>query len=222
MKVIKYGNCRIEVGLCNLRCPYCVHLSQKAEDTDVKRIVEGLKGCEHVYIGGAEPTIHKDLIELLKSLKEEGIEITLKTNGYLKEAIKEAMPYVDKFVFEIKGDLDDTKTIAYLTGISEAKAKRYVANLLESIRLAKMNGKKIRLWFRAIPGYIDEKTFEKMLKKVGSVDEILVYQFLARKDWDKPFDNAKKPDYDFVRKLAEIAKNYAQEVILVSEKKEVI
>ncbi len=222
MKVIKYGNCRIDVGLCNLRCPYCVHLSQKAEDTDVKRIVEELKDCKHVYIGGAEPTIHKDLIELLKSLKEKGIEVTLKTNGYLSKVVEEAMPYVDKFVFEIKGDLDDIKTIAYLTGINEAKAKRYVANLLKSIELTRKNGKKIRLWFRAIPGYIDERTFEKMLRKVGRVDEVLVYQFLARKDWDKPFNNAKKPDYDFVRKLAKIAKNYAQEVILVGEKREVI
>ena len=217
MKVIRYGDCRVEVGLCNLRCPYCVHLSQKTEDIDVKTLAEYLKNCDHIYIGGAEPTIHRDLMDLLKLLKAD---VTLKTNGYLVGVVEKVAPYVNKFVFEIKGE--DIETVSKLSGISVKRAERYVENLLKSIEIVRSKGKNIRLWFRVIPEFITEEKFRRILERVGKVDEILLYQFLSNPEWDKPFEGASKPSYEFVRRLGEIAKEFASKVIVVGERREVL
>lgn len=220
MRVISYGGCRVDAGLCNLRCPYCVHLSEEVKDVNVKEIADALRDCDRVYVGGAEPTVHGDLVDLLRFLKENGSEVTLKTNGFLPKKVEESLPFVDKYVFELKGDFDDIESVAILSGLSEERARRYVENLMKSLEIVRKARKRVRIWFRAIPGYIDENRFEKMMKRVGKVDEILVYQFLSRSDWDKPFNDAKKPDYEFVRKLGEIAKEYADRVIIIGDRRE--
>ena len=212
MKVIRFGDCRVEVGLCNLRCPYCVHLSQKTEDVDVGRIAESLRDCGRVYIGGAEPTVHGDLIDLLKLLNAE---VTLKTNGYLTNVIERTIPYVTKFVFELKGE--DPETVAKLSGISVKRAERYLENFHRSLEIVRSAGKKIRIWFRVIPEFVTEVKFRRMLEKVGKVDEILLYQFLSNPEWDKPFEGASKPDYEFVKRLGEIANEFADKVIVKGE-----
>lgn len=222
MKVINFGDCRVDAGLCNLRCPYCVHLEQESKDISPEVIADALKNCESVYVGGAEPTVHRDLNELLKKLKENGSYVVLKTNGYLPSKIREVLPNVDRFVFEIKGDFDDIETVKFMTGLNEERAKKYLENLKESIEIARNSGKSIRLWFRIIPGYIDEERFEKMLEKAGKVDEILLYQFLSRPDWDKPVEGLEKPEYEFVKALGKIAKKYADKVIIVGERRDVL
>ncbi|WP_048092682.1 radical SAM protein [Geoglobus acetivorans] len=222
MRVINYGDCRVDVGLCNLRCPYCVHLEHELRDVSPDEIASSLKGCESVYIGGAEPTVHADLAKLLEKLKENGSYITLKTNGYLPSKIEEVLHYVDRFVFEIKGDFNDIDTVAFMSGLSRERARKYISNLEKSLEIARKGGKTIRLWFRIIPGYVDEKRFTRMLEKVGIVDEILLYQFLSRPDWDKPVEGLEKPDYKFVRKLGAIAKQYAGRVIIIGDRRESI
>lgn len=220
MRVIDYGGCRVDVGLCNLRCPYCVHLDEDTREVEVEKIASALSSCDHVYVGGAEPTVHGDLVELLKLLKENGSSVTLKTNGLLPRRIEETLPYVDRYVFELKGDFEDLKSVAELSGLSTERARKYVENLMKSIELARSGGKKIRIWFRAIPGYIDEARFRKMMDRIGKVDEILVYQFLSKPEWDRPFDGAEKPSYEFVKRLGEIAKEYADKVIIVGDRRE--
>ncbi len=217
MRIIKIGDCRISVGFCNLRCPYCVHLGEETENISPEKIAESLENCRSVYIGGAEPTVHGDLIELLEILHGKNIEITLKTDGLLPEKIRDTLPFVHRYVFEIKGDFEDLNSLAYLSGLSLERAKKYAENLLKSIRIAKENGKAIRIWFRVIPGFIDRERFRKMMEKIGRVDEILLYQFLSRPDWDKPVVGLEKPDFSLIRDLENAAKEYADKVIVIGE-----
>ncbi len=217
MKVIKIGDCRVSVGLCNLRCPYCVHLHEKTENMNVNEIVKRLEDCKSVYIGGAEPTVYGDLLDLLQELSKKGIEVTLKTDGLLPEKIMDSLPFVSKFVFEIKGDFEDIGSVMTLSGLNEKRAKKYAQNLLKSIKIAKKNKKKIRIWFRVIPEYIDEKRFRKMMEKIGKVDEILLYQFLSRADWDRAVEGFEKPEISFVKRLKEVAEEYADRVIVVGD-----
>lgn len=70
---------------CNLRCPWC--------DTDVKRrfsasldeILKEIRGfkAKSVILTGGEPTLVKDMPELVAALKEEGCWIGVETNGTL-------------------------------------------------------------------------------------------------------------------------------------------
>ncbi len=58
-----------------------------------------------VYLGGAEPTLQKDLIPLIEELHTLGKHILLKSNGMKPELLESALPFVDGFVLEIKAPL---------------------------------------------------------------------------------------------------------------------
>ncbi len=218
MKVLGVKDCSVEMAFCHLRCPYCVHIMEDYSEVSVEEVARKLEKCQSVYIGGAEPTVQKtELLKLLELLK--GKRITLKTDGMMPDVIENASKYVDRFVFEIKTDFDDIKGISRLTGLNEERAVKYAENLLKSIQVAKEKGKKIRLWVRVIPGYVTEESLRKAFRKVGKVDEILLYQFLSREDWDREFDNVEKPEFDYVLKMGEVAREFAEKVIVVGDRR---
>ena len=70
MKIInlstKGEQVRVEFAGCNLKCPYCVHIHQPSTTKSIKEIVDFVRNSDagEVYLGGAEPTIHKDLPQL--------------------------------------------------------------------------------------------------------------------------------------------------------------
>ena len=221
MKVLYVDNCMVGMAFCHLRCPYCVHITAEYKDILPEEVANKLENCNHVYIGGAEPTVQKnDLVKLLELLKDK--DVTLKTDGMMPEVIEDTLKYVSKFVFELKADFSDIEVISKLTGLPEKRARKYAENLLKSIEIARNNGKKIRLWVRVIPEYIKEDSLENALRKTGRVDEILLYQFLSRDDWDRPFDNASKPDFDYVLKMGKIAWKFSEKAIVVGEKRVVL
>ncbi len=220
MRVIRVENCRVEAAFCNLRCPYCTHLDAESFDESVDEIAEKLDNCEKVYIGGAEPTVHRDLEDLLKKLK--GKKITLKTSGFLPDVVERIANYVDMFVVEVKGDFDDLDKLSALTGLSRERAKKYVENVLKTIEIVKRREKKLRLWARIIRGYLDAKTLEKVLKKVGEVDEVLVYQYLSNPEWDREVEFLDPPSYEEVLEAGKVAKKFAKRVVVVGERREEI
>ena len=224
MKVLKVGRCRVEVAFCNLRCPYCVHLSQEYRDLSVDEIVERLSGCEGVYIGGAEATVQKkELKQLLERLYRSGKIITLKTDGMLPDVIEELSQFVSKFVFELKAGFDNIDALSGLTGLSPERAARYAENLIRSIEIARKHKKKVRLWIRVIPGFVTRQNLKKALERVGKVDEIMLYQFLSNPEWDREFESdkfeIKKPSFDYMLELAEMAVKFADRVLIVGERR---
>ena len=62
--------------------------------------------------------------------------------------------------------------------------------------------------------------FKKMMERIGKVDEILLYQFLSRPDWDKPVEGFEKPEFSFVKRLEEIAEKYAKKVMVIGDEGE--
>lgn len=76
---------------CNFRCPWCYANGTKYSNKDVMDLVklkeiinllESLKIKKVTLIGG-EPTLYKDLFEIIKLLSEKGISVGLITNGFL-------------------------------------------------------------------------------------------------------------------------------------------
>ncbi len=82
--------CVIFTGGCNFRCPYCHNPEMITPDLDtplldLDEILEFLKNrqgkLEAVCITGGEPSIHADLPDLIKSIRELGFKVKLDTNG---------------------------------------------------------------------------------------------------------------------------------------------
>ncbi len=71
---------------CNLSCVHCCE-SDYVPELETKGMIQIVNemsrhGTKRVCVTGGEPTQRKDLEEILKAIKERGIETTLATNGY--------------------------------------------------------------------------------------------------------------------------------------------
>lgn len=88
---------------CNLNCVYCSETDgiPNAPITTIKEMVSGLRGVKRIIVTGGEPLMKKDLIEVLKYIKETQFEnISLATNGvlvnpYVAENLAGLVDYVD-------------------------------------------------------------------------------------------------------------------------------
>lgn len=98
---------------CNFRCPYChnpeLQDGQGCQIWDEKDILDFLKSrvgkLDAVSITGGEPTLHDDLPDFLRKIKEMGFLIKLDSNGtrptMLKKIFEEGL--VDYHAMDIKG-----------------------------------------------------------------------------------------------------------------------
>lgn len=100
---------------CNFRCPYC-HNPELVDETVTKTFTEEevLTFLKHrkgfidgLVITGGEPTMHKDLLDFMRKVKELGFLVKLDSNGthpdILRQAIKEKI--VDYIAMDIKSPL---------------------------------------------------------------------------------------------------------------------
>ncbi len=76
-----------------------------------------IDAVKRVYIGGMDPLIQrKEVVPFIKTLKQRGKEVTLKTSGNDPDTIRELLPYVDRFAIEIKCPLDDLRLLVLALG----------------------------------------------------------------------------------------------------------
>lgn len=79
----------IFLSKCNFRCGYChnpelvfdIDLPEIKEDEVMKFLDERKGFIDGVCITGGEPTLHKNLPELIKKIKDKGLKVKLDTNG---------------------------------------------------------------------------------------------------------------------------------------------
>ncbi len=104
--------CTVFLGGCNFRCPFC-HNSQLLgpdaetfmETEELLTFLKSRQGIwEGVCITGGEPTLQKDLPDLLRAIKEMGYAVKLDTNGYRPEVLKAlvAEGLVDYVAMDVK------------------------------------------------------------------------------------------------------------------------
>ena len=94
---------------CNFDCSYCQNAEliplSSGESMTIPDIVAHARGhlVDGYCITGGEPTIHKDLPELLKALKEDcDCHINLNTQGSVPSVLERSLPYIDSVWFDMK------------------------------------------------------------------------------------------------------------------------
>ncbi len=101
------------LGGCNLRCRYCQNPdlaldSKELPEISEIEILEFLKKraslIDGVTISGGEPTLSKNLIPLLKKIKEFELNIKLDSNGFFPELIGKCIDaeLVDYVAIDVK------------------------------------------------------------------------------------------------------------------------
>lgn len=94
---------------CNLRCPYCHNADlvyKRYPQIDPHEINAHLlkrKGMiEGIVISGGEPTIHKNLRELILYLKDLGYKVKLDTNALLPDILSLVIHHIDYLAIDVK------------------------------------------------------------------------------------------------------------------------
>ncbi|WP_094228368.1 radical SAM protein [Methanolobus psychrotolerans] len=218
------GQIRIEFGGCNMKCPYCVHIHQPVKEWEVAEVVKyaSKSTTENVYLGGAEPTLQKDLLPLIEELHRMGKHVILKSNGMKPDVLESAFPLVNGFVLEIKTANDDINGIMELTGMSEERSMKYVSLLKESLSIAKR--KWLRVWIRVIPEYVNAVTMPRILPEIECASEVMLYQFMSNPEFDDPFmgHNKPTPSWTEMKELGEMVAKTVPLVRIVGERGQIL
>ena len=87
---------------------------------------------EGVVVTGGEPTINKDLIPFLSSLKDLGYLVKLDTNGYMPEVLRKAVEsgVVDYVAMDIKTSLDEYSKLCGVENIDTSRIKESIDYLM--------------------------------------------------------------------------------------------
>lgn len=158
--------CTVFLQGCNFRCPFCHNseLLDSREQGSISReeLLAFLKKrqglLEGVCITGGEPTLKKDLEELLTQIRELGYQIKLDTNGYrpavLKKLVEQGL--VDYVAMDIKN-------CPHRYGETTGMPGMDLGRIEESIRFL-LSGK-INYEFRTT--VVDEFHDEKAMAEIG-------------------------------------------------------
>lgn len=223
-----------ECYLCADNCP-AKALSVVGTYWDVDRLVKEV--CKDkmffgdfeggVTVSGGEAMLQYAFLEnFLKKLKKEDVNIALDTSGFGKrEAFEKIYPCVDVFLYDIK--FMDEKLHRQYTGVDNKLILSNLKNIANHMR----NGEGKRLWIRTplIPGATATK---ENIEKIGIfirkelVDVIERWELCAfnnvckekyqklNQDWK--YQNTELMDDALVKELADIAREYVGEKLVVS------
>ncbi|MCD6445581.1 anaerobic ribonucleoside-triphosphate reductase activating protein [Candidatus Bathyarchaeota archaeon] len=197
---------------CNLRCPFCHNwrlvLNPKPpflDEETVFQILESRKRyVDAVAITGGEPTMHKDLPQFLRKLKDRGFKVKLDTNGFFPKILEKCLPYTDYVALDVKTSLEKYK----LLGAKD------LTGFLQTIEMLKTG--KVDYEFRCtvVPGFVNKEDIPKIGELVKNGKRFAFQQFISGDTLDKKFRNVEPYSEDFIADLAEVMKKYVGEVIL--------
>ncbi len=195
------------LGGCNFRCPFCYSselvLPEKindsleiSEDYFFNFLKEKIGLIDGVVICGGEPTIHKELPEMIGRIKDLGFLVKLDTNGsnpkMLKELIKSNL--IDYVAMDIKNSKEK---------YSQAVGKKIeIEKIEESVNILKE--RKIKFQFRTtvVPTIHERKDFIKIAEWIGGKDiKYYLQNFRAEKTIDKKFEKVKPFEDKFIESI---------------------
>ncbi len=177
---------------CNFRCPYC-HNPELIEDSGNKirptksEIIDFLKTrigkLDAVSITGGEPTIHSDLPDFIREIKNMGFLIKLDTNGtnpkMIEFLIKDKL--INYFAMDIKAPLEKYEIITNLP-VDTNKIKK-------SIELIKDSGIDYEFRTTIVDMILDVEDILQIKRLLGNVKSYYLQDFVSTKTLDKSFNN---------------------------------
>ena len=173
---------------CNFRCPYChnpeIIKMDSATALAVAPILEFLKSrvgkLDGVVITGGEPTLQKDLPELIKSIKEMGFLVKLDTNGtnpeMLQNLIDEKM--IDYVAMDIKAPIEKYSEVVRIS-VKEEK-------ILKSIEILKTSNVEHEFRTTVVKSQLTPEDFLKIAQMIKG-SKYYLQKFLPTKTLSKDF-----------------------------------
>ncbi|MFH1115003.1 MAG: anaerobic ribonucleoside-triphosphate reductase activating protein [Pseudomonadota bacterium] len=185
----------IFLGGCGFRCPACHNHSlvlhpDEMEDYPVEDVLRqlnaGRKWIDGVTVTGGEPTMRRDLIDLLRLLRDEGFRVKLDTNGSNPGMLSRLIDYrmVDAVFMDVKAPLDALRYAA-VAGVPVNPGI-----IRRSISILKSSGLEVVFRTTVIPGLVEEPELACIRESLGRVPRFIV----------QPFRNVDTLNPDFTHK----------------------
>ncbi len=170
------------LGKCNLACSFCFgpqHEMSSMPTEKIKSVIKTLSrnGVERIVFTGGEPTLIKDLPEILSDAKKEGLFTVLSTNGLALDSDKNLLgklaPSLDWIALPLDGSTLEvnSKMRVGLTPDSRPKHFDSVFKVFERIR-REYPQLKIKLGtVVAKPNLEDVQNIPFLLQKYGAIPD---------------------------------------------------
>ena len=168
-------------GGCNLRCGYCHNPDmvldcanlEKIEEEDFFRFLSGRKNLiDGVTVTGGEPSLHVDLPDFLKRIKDSGFLVKLDTNGFSPGVIENVVTLglADYIALDVKSS---PGKYAAVTGTNLP-----FAGVLSTINILKNSGIDFELRTTCIPGLVTIEDIVEIGGVTGRVKKYSLQQFV--------------------------------------------
>jgi pyruvate formate lyase activating enzyme len=203
------------LGNCNFKCHFCYNIDlvkdyKKLPDIPEKEILDFLstrKGLlDGIAITGGEPTIHKELPEFIKKIKDLGFLVMLETNGTNPEMLKELIDnkLVDYIAMDIKAPLEKYDDIA---GVKVNKK-----DIQDSIDIIRNSGIDYEFRTTVVPKHFNENDAVAIGKWLKGSKRYILQQFRPEKTLDEDYRKMESYPPEKLKELAEIMKLYFDSV----------
>jgi pyruvate formate lyase activating enzyme len=214
---------------CNFKCLYCANADtielKGGTETSVEEIISMAKNQRPFFgkkggltFSGGEPLVQaKQLIPVVKTLKEEGFHVCIDTNGSVfNEDVKEVLKYTDIVLLDIKHiDKDQHKVITEKTNEKTLAFAQYLKE------------QNIPVWLRyvLVPGYSDNSDHLHQLgqyfKDFDNVEKLEIqpyHELGAHKyehlGWEYKLKEVPANTPEQLTQAYDIFKNYFKEVVV--------
>ena len=197
---------------CNLRCPFCHNWRMILEpkgpflsEEDALRILRSRKKyIDAVVVTGGEPTLHPELSDFLKKLKEDGFTVKVDTNGFFPQVLQKCLPYVDYVALDVKTSIEKYP----LLGAKD------VSGFLHTVEMLKNGSLDYEFRCTVVPSFVNEEDIPKIGEIVEGAERFVFQQFVPEDTLDRALREVKPYPREVILHFSEVMKRYVNEVIL--------
>lgn len=206
--------CTIFTVGCNFRCPFCysselvlpekIKNQPRISEADFFEFLDKRRNLlDGVVICGGEPTIHKDLPQFAKKIKELGFLVKLDSNGSNPEDIKTLIDdgLIDYVAMDIKAPKERYPEVIGGVDIDVTRMAKTVEILKES---------DIDFEFRTtiVPGLLKKEDIVKIAHWIGPGGKYYLQNFRAEKTIDPKFAKLRPYSDDYLKEIKEAVSSF--------------
>jgi len=152
---------------CTFACPFCHNpdlivapegIQFIPEQEVLNYLVSKKNMLDGLVITGGEPTIHKDLIDFIRKVKDLGFSVKLDTNGTSPETVEHLLAenLVDYFAMDLKHAWGKYNDIAH------SKMPEMIEKVKKTFNLIQNSGIPHEFRTTVFPGFHSEEDFDEM------------------------------------------------------------
>jgi pyruvate formate lyase activating enzyme len=206
---------------CNFRCPYC-HNPELASnpnalpDIPLENVLVRLskfKGwIDGIVITGGEPTMHDNLPDFIRHIKQKNWSVKLDTNGSRPDMLAQLLDegVLDYVAMDVKSPLNE---LDYQRATGRGTK---VEAIRESIGLLKASGLEYELRTTVCPTLLDKTQLKQLLDQIKGAKRLVLQNFKPAHVLDIGFQQLKPYSKEYIHELGQLSEKYVKELRLVA------